>query len=146
MLKIAQPEFDVLRAHGERAYPYECCGVLLGTMQDDERRVLKVVAWRLTGSVGLLSDAMESVVNLAGAVLALAMLTVMSTAKIYATLKTIRAWHNPWTVWIYLAFALATGAAVVELLPAALGASCLPQALRPARARVIRVLRASRPL
>ncbi|MFT3771513.1 MAG: cation diffusion facilitator family transporter [Minicystis sp.] len=38
--------------------------------------LLKTVAWRLTGSVGLLSDALESVVNLAGAVMALAMLSV----------------------------------------------------------------------
>jgi len=37
---------------------------------------LKVAAWRLTGSVGLLSDAAESLVNLAAAFLALAMLTV----------------------------------------------------------------------
>lgn len=37
---------------------------------------LKAVAYYLTGSVGLLSDALESLVNLAGAVMALAMLTV----------------------------------------------------------------------
>lgn len=37
---------------------------------------LKTVAYFLTGSVGLLSDALESLVNLAGAVMALAMLTV----------------------------------------------------------------------
>lgn len=37
---------------------------------------LKAAAWALTGSVGLLSDAMESLVNLAGATLAIAMLTV----------------------------------------------------------------------
>lgn len=37
---------------------------------------LKSGAWFLTGSVGLLSDAMESVVNLIGAVMALAMLSV----------------------------------------------------------------------
>ncbi len=37
---------------------------------------LKAVAWRLTGSVGLLSDALESIVNLAGAMMALAMLTI----------------------------------------------------------------------
>jgi cation diffusion facilitator family transporter len=37
---------------------------------------LKTVAWWLTGSVGLLSDALESLVNLAGAVMALAMLNV----------------------------------------------------------------------
>ncbi len=37
---------------------------------------LKGVAWWLTGSVGLLSDAAESLVNLAGALMALAMLTL----------------------------------------------------------------------
>jgi cation diffusion facilitator family transporter len=37
---------------------------------------LKVAAWRLTGSVGLLSDAMESLVNLVAAVMTLLMLTV----------------------------------------------------------------------
>jgi len=38
--------------------------------------VLKTGAWWLTGSVGLLSDAMESVVNLAGAMFALLMVTI----------------------------------------------------------------------
>src|SRR3972149_6112905 len=37
---------------------------------------LKTVAYLVTGSVGLLSDALESLVNLAGALMALAMLTV----------------------------------------------------------------------
>ncbi len=37
---------------------------------------LKGVAWKMTGSVGLLSDAIESVVNLAGALMALWMLTL----------------------------------------------------------------------
>jgi cation diffusion facilitator family transporter len=37
---------------------------------------LKTGAWWVTGSVGLLSDAMESIVNLAGAMFALAMVTV----------------------------------------------------------------------
>jgi cation diffusion facilitator family transporter len=37
---------------------------------------LKTIAYWLTGSVGLLSDALESLVNLAGAVMALAMLSV----------------------------------------------------------------------
>src|SRR5580765_2046152 len=35
---------------------------------------LKTLAWWLTGSVGLLSDALESLVNLAAALLALSML------------------------------------------------------------------------
>src|SRR5512140_2821977 len=37
---------------------------------------LKLVAYRLTGSVGLLSDALESLVNLVGAIMALTMLTI----------------------------------------------------------------------
>lgn len=37
---------------------------------------LKTAAYVMTGSVGLLSDAMESLVNLAGALMALAMLTI----------------------------------------------------------------------
>jgi cation diffusion facilitator family transporter len=37
---------------------------------------LKTIAYFLTGSVGLLSDALESLVNLAGALMALAMLTI----------------------------------------------------------------------
>ena len=37
---------------------------------------LKSVAWQMTGSVGLLSDAIESFVNLAGALMALWMLTL----------------------------------------------------------------------
>jgi cation diffusion facilitator family transporter len=38
--------------------------------------LLKAAAYLLTGSVGLLSDALESFVNLAGAIMALAMLTI----------------------------------------------------------------------
>ncbi|HEX4234551.1 MAG TPA: cation diffusion facilitator family transporter [Caldimonas sp.] len=38
--------------------------------------VLKTTAWWITGSVGLLSDAMESLVNLASALFALAMVTI----------------------------------------------------------------------
>jgi len=38
--------------------------------------VMKTIAWRITGSVGLLSDAMESFVNLASALFALAMVTI----------------------------------------------------------------------
>jgi cation diffusion facilitator family transporter len=41
--------------------------------------VLKGIAWWLTGSVGLLSDALESFVNLAGALMALAMLTLAAS-------------------------------------------------------------------
>ncbi len=38
--------------------------------------LLKAAAWRITGSIGLLSDALESLVNLAGAIMALAMISL----------------------------------------------------------------------
>lgn len=41
--------------------------------------LLKGIAWWITGSVGLLSDALESFVNLAGALMALAMLTLAAS-------------------------------------------------------------------
>ncbi len=41
--------------------------------------ILKTAAWYLTGSVGLLSDALESGVNLAGAIMALSMLRLAAT-------------------------------------------------------------------
>ncbi len=39
MLKISQSDYDAMRRHGEETYPYECCGVLLGVMDGDEREV-----------------------------------------------------------------------------------------------------------
>jgi cation diffusion facilitator family transporter len=44
---------------------------------------LKAGAYWLTGSVGLLSDALESLVNLAGAVMALAMLAIAARPADY---------------------------------------------------------------
>lgn len=41
----------------------------------------------------------------------LALVTVICTGKIYSTLPTIRAWNQPLTVPVYVAFSLATGAA-----------------------------------
>lgn len=43
--------------------------------------LLKGIAWWLTGSVGLLSDALESIVNLAGALMALAMLSLAAAPE-----------------------------------------------------------------
>jgi proteasome lid subunit RPN8/RPN11 len=43
MLKISQSEYDVLRSHGEETYPHECCGVLLGRFEGDDRIVEAVV-------------------------------------------------------------------------------------------------------
>jgi proteasome lid subunit RPN8/RPN11 len=42
MLKIPQPQLDSLRRHGEETYPHECCGVLLGQFEDDQRVVTSV--------------------------------------------------------------------------------------------------------
>ena len=51
----------------------------------------------------------------------LALFTVFCTAKIYATLATIRAWHNSWTVWVYMTFALATGATILAAITSVFG-------------------------
>jgi len=43
MLKLPQSAFDALRLHGEETYPHECCGILLGWMEGEERVVSSVV-------------------------------------------------------------------------------------------------------
>lgn len=35
MLKLNEQTYDAIRRHGEETYPYECCGVLLGSSADD---------------------------------------------------------------------------------------------------------------
>jgi proteasome lid subunit RPN8/RPN11 len=42
MLRIGKTEFDEIRGHGEETYPHECCGVLLGQMDGEVRRVSSV--------------------------------------------------------------------------------------------------------
>ena len=39
MLKLGKSHYDSIRGHGEETYPHECCGVLLGRMDGDERVV-----------------------------------------------------------------------------------------------------------
>ena len=39
MITIPQEIFNQIRQHGEETYPHECCGVLLGTMNGEERIV-----------------------------------------------------------------------------------------------------------
>jgi proteasome lid subunit RPN8/RPN11 len=39
MLKLTQSLYQALRAHGEETYPQECCGVLLGQVEDNTRTV-----------------------------------------------------------------------------------------------------------
>ena len=57
-----------------------------------------------------------------GAVTALmALLTVFTTAMIYQSLRTIRAWNQALTVPVYLAFGLATGATLLAAIAAVFG-------------------------
>jgi proteasome lid subunit RPN8/RPN11 len=44
MLKIAPNEYTAFRQHGEETYPHECCGVLLGRIDDDGTRVVTSIA------------------------------------------------------------------------------------------------------
>jgi proteasome lid subunit RPN8/RPN11 len=43
MIRISQSDLDSLRRHGEETYPHECCGVLLGEMNDGGKLVRAVV-------------------------------------------------------------------------------------------------------
>ena len=49
--------------------------------------VMKTLAWWITDSVGLLSDAMESFVNLASALFAIAMVTDRRSARPTTTIR-----------------------------------------------------------
>ena len=42
MLTIGRKEYEALRRHGEETYPHECCGVLLGRMDGDQRIVTSI--------------------------------------------------------------------------------------------------------
>ena len=44
MLKLQKSDYEALRKHGEETYPYECCGVLLGTMDDNGTRIVTSTA------------------------------------------------------------------------------------------------------
>src|SRR5258707_7926581 len=44
MLKISRPDYDSLRRHGEETYPHECCGILLGRVDDDGTRTVTSIA------------------------------------------------------------------------------------------------------
>ena len=43
MLRMGQTQFDAIRTHGEETYPNECCGVLLGQMEEDGNVVIDAV-------------------------------------------------------------------------------------------------------
>jgi proteasome lid subunit RPN8/RPN11 len=43
MLRISKPDYDLIRWEAERSYPHECCGILLGSLNDNERVVTLTV-------------------------------------------------------------------------------------------------------
>lgn len=43
MLKISTADYAEIRRHAEDAYPLECCGILIGTFDADDRAVHAVV-------------------------------------------------------------------------------------------------------
>ncbi len=56
----------------------------------------------------------------------MAMVTVFTTAMIYASLPTIRQWHHVMVVPVYILFALATGAVLLFALASLFGRSGIP--------------------
>jgi proteasome lid subunit RPN8/RPN11 len=40
LLKFTKSDYDAIRKHGEETYPHECCGVLLGHVEDDGTRTV----------------------------------------------------------------------------------------------------------
>ena len=43
MLRIQYSDYESLRKHGERTYPHECCGVLLGRSADGINEVEEII-------------------------------------------------------------------------------------------------------
>ena len=44
MIKIAEPHLTEMRAHGERDYPYECCGLMVGRFEDERKTIIETYA------------------------------------------------------------------------------------------------------
>ncbi|MGC1870071.1 MAG: M67 family metallopeptidase [Acidobacteriaceae bacterium] len=50
MLRMGQAQYDAIRSHGEETYPNECCGVLLGHVEEDGNTVIDAVSAENTRS------------------------------------------------------------------------------------------------
>jgi divalent metal cation (Fe/Co/Zn/Cd) transporter len=83
---------------------------------------LKTLAWWLTGSVGLLSDALESIVNLAAALLALTMLRVAASPPDE---------NHPYGFSKAEYFAAGIEGALIVLAAAGILASAIPRLIEP---------------
>ena len=44
MIAINDEQLARMRAHGERDYPYECCGLMLGHFESDAKKVVETYA------------------------------------------------------------------------------------------------------
>jgi len=44
MIEIADEHLREIRAHGERDYPFECCGLLIGRFDGDSKVVVETYA------------------------------------------------------------------------------------------------------
>jgi cation diffusion facilitator family transporter len=97
-------------------YAWLSIGAALATIS------LKTLAWWLTGSVGLLSDALESLVNLAAAVLALSMLRLAAAPPDE---------HHPYGFSKAEYFAAGIEGALIVLAAAGILASAIPRLVEP---------------
>lgn len=79
--------------------------------------LLFAAGWIVTGTLSTFSIAMAILAALG------AIATVYCTGMIYASLPPVRAWHQPLTAPIYLAFAAMTGSLAVHFIVAAFGAA-----------------------
>ena len=43
MLQISQSVYDQIRRHSEDTYPHECCGILLGILEDPSKTVTRAI-------------------------------------------------------------------------------------------------------
>ena len=42
MIVVSEEQFGAMRAHGQRDYPFECCGLMLGRLESDAKQVLEI--------------------------------------------------------------------------------------------------------
>ena len=61
ILKIPGDVYEAIRRHGERTYPHECCGVLLGRSGEDGNAVEAAVEAALTDPAEVLPPQAQTV-------------------------------------------------------------------------------------
>jgi proteasome lid subunit RPN8/RPN11 len=42
MIVVSEEQVGAMRAHGQRDYPFECCGLMLGRFESDAKQVLEI--------------------------------------------------------------------------------------------------------